>query len=54
VIGFVGFLNRLGFVGKVSGLAKSGFQDQVNFFGKSFGQVFLQRFWLVVLVLAKE
>jgi hypothetical protein len=40
VVDFVGSQNRLGFVGKVSGFGKSGFQDQANFFGKSFGQVY--------------
>jgi hypothetical protein len=71
LVGFAGFLNRLNFVSKVSGLVKSGFQNwlgcrvyrdmissekiRANFIlvlgcraCRDIGQVFLQRFWLVV------
>jgi len=62
LVNFAGFLNRLGFVGKTSSLVKSGFQNWVNFFCKSFGKFcfgflvkfFQQGFCLAVLVLAKE
>ena len=34
MVNFVGSQNRLGFIGKISGLVKSSFQNQLDFFGK--------------------
>ncbi len=62
VVGFVGSQNRLGSVCEISSLAKSGFQNRLDFFGKGFGKFyfgsfvkfFRKDFGMWFLVLAKD
>ncbi len=62
LVNFVGFLNRLRSVCGISSLAKSGFLNWLDFFGKGFGKFyfgsfvkfFRKGFGMWFLVLAKE